>query len=191
MKTYSLSLLVMVAIVALFSCTSQVKVTTDYNRSVDFSKYKTFAFYQLSDHGPGLSQLNQERIINAIKSQLLTMGFTENKENPDLWVNATAIVKEKTQVTANSNYYGYGGYYRPYGWGPGFNGTTTYNTYEYKDGSLIIDLIDAASKTLVWQGTGNKEIDKPSKDPDAAIKAAVAKIMESYPPGGDKKTAKN
>jgi len=63
------------------------------------------------------------------------------------------------------------------------SGTTTYSTYDYKDGTLMIDVIDAAKKQLIWQGTGNKEIDKPSKNPDQAINEAVQKIMASFPPG--------
>ena len=60
--------------------------------------------------------------------------------------------------------------------GPGFSGTTTYNVYDYKDGSLIIDIVAASNKQLLWQGTGNKEIDKPSKDPDHDIAEVVAKF---------------
>jgi len=40
----------------------------------------------------------------------------------------------------------------------------------------------------VWQGTGNKEIDGPVKDPDTTIPKAVASIMESFPPGKTKKS---
>ena len=114
---------------------------------------------------------------------MIKKGFTENTGNPDVFVNATAIVKEKKQVSSTTNNYGYGGYYRPYYWSPGFAGTTTYNVYEYKDGSLIIDIVNAANKQLVWQGTGNKEIDAPLKDADTEIPAAVTKIMAGFPPG--------
>ena len=68
------------------------------------------------------------------------------------------------------------------------SGTTTYSTYDYKDGSIIIDIVDAAKKQLVWQGMGNKEIDKPAKDPEPVINSAVAKIMASFPPGAAKKS---
>jgi hypothetical protein len=47
----------------------------------------------------------------------------------------------------------------------------------------MIDVVDAAKKQLVWQGVGNKEIDKPNKNPDEKINEAVAKIMASFPPG--------
>jgi hypothetical protein len=91
-------------------------------------------------------------------------------------------------VSSTTNYYGYGGVYRPYYYS-GFGGynTTNYNIDHYKDGSLIIDIIDASTEKLVWQGTGNKEIDGPVKDPDKRIPEAVGMIMANFPPGAEKK----
>lgn len=182
----SLSMLV-IACLSIISCGSAVKVTSDYDRSADFSKYKSFGFYQLSDKSESISELNRNRIINAIKAELTKKGFTENDQNPDVLVNATTILENKKSVSSNTNYYGYGGYYRPYAWGPGFSGTTSYNVYDYKAGSLIIDIVSASSKQLLWQGTGNKDIDKPSKDPDHDIAEAVAKILNNFPPAAAKK----
>ncbi|MFH7031111.1 MAG: DUF4136 domain-containing protein [Heteroscytonema crispum UTEX LB 1556] len=44
-------------------------------------------------------------------------------------------------------------------------------------------MVEASTKKLVWQGTGNKEIDLPMKDAETMIPAAVAKILAKYPPG--------
>jgi hypothetical protein len=183
-----LNLLFLVGGLALLaSCSSQLKVTSDYDKSVDFSGYKTFALYPLQDKSGAVSQLNQNRISEAVKKQMLAKGFTENDASPDVLVNVVTYLKEKQEVTANTNYYGYGGYYRPYAWGGGMaSGTTTYSTYNYHDGTLMIDVVDAAKKQLIWQGVGNKEIDKPTKDPDEKINAAVAKIMAAFPPGAKK-----
>ena len=180
MKRFMQSLILLMAVVFFAACSS-VKVSSDYDRMAEFSKYKSFSFFQLTDKGPGLSELNRDRIVNAIKAEMIKKGFTENNSNPDLLVNATAILKTEKQVTANT--YGYGGYYRPYYYRAGYGGTTTINVSEYKDGSLVIDLIDAASKKLIWEGTGNKEIDVPLKDAEKIIPAAVAKILAKYPPG--------
>ena len=53
--------------------------------------------------------------------------------------------------------------------------------------SLIVGIVDAKTKNLVWEGIGNKEIDSPAKDPEAAINDAITKIMAAYPPGAAKK----
>jgi len=187
MRNY-LPCLLLIVTVATLSCEPQLKVTNDYDKAANFGGYKTFSMYQDVNIHDAISQLNQDRIINAIKSELTKKGLKETSSSPDLWVNAVAILKDRVDVTANTNYYGYGGYYRPYAYyGAGMGGTTTYNTRHYKDGSLIIDLVDANTKKLVWQGIGNKEIDKPAKNPDETIPKAIASIMESYPPGAAKK----
>jgi hypothetical protein len=41
--------------------------------------------------------------------------------------------------------------YDNYG-GAGASGYTTYNAYEYKDGSLIIDIVDGKINKMVWLG---------------------------------------
>jgi hypothetical protein len=168
----------------LFSCGPSVKVTSDHDSSVNLHQYHTFSMYKLESKTDAVSQLNANRITAAVKREMLKKGFTESATNPDLLINTIAILKDRQSVSSNTDFYGYGGAYRPYAWGAGAGGvsaSTTYSVENYKDGSLIIDIVEAASKKLIWQGTGNSEIDKPLKDPDKQIPAAVAKIMASFP----------
>lgn len=184
---YKLSLLLTLSL--LCAC-ADIKVTSDYDKSVNFSHYKTFAFHQLVDKSGTVSELNKRRILTAIKADLLKKGLSETENNPDVLVNATTILQDKQRLTASTDYYGVGGVYRPYGWGRfgGMNNAvTTVNVQDYTDGSLIIDIIDANKQELVWQGTGNKEIDQPASNPDQAINEAVTKIMQGFPPNATSK----
>jgi hypothetical protein len=185
MKYKSNNNLILIVSLIMVACSPSITVNTDYDRKVDFTTYKSFTFYQLSDKGPGLSELNRERIVNSIRSELIKKGFVEISNNPDLIINATTLVNEKKQITA-TNYYNYGGYYRPYYWGPAYGGPTVYNVTELKEGSLIIDVIDASSKHLVWQGTGNEEIDIPMKNAEVEIPRAVIRILSGFPPRAKK-----
>ena len=177
-------LALIIVVIMASSCESSLKVSSDFDKSINFGQYKTFAIYHDAKSSDAISQLNQDRIVNAIRSEMTKKGFTEAASSPDLFVNSVAILKDKTSVTANTNYYGYGGYYRPYYWGSGMSSSTTsYDVQHYKDGSLIIDVVDAKTQKLVWQGVGNKEIDGPIKDPDKKIPDAIASIMKDFPPG--------
>ena len=121
---------------------------------------------------------------------MIKKGFQENSATPDLFVNVIGIFKDRVSVSEYSNYYGDGGFYRPYYWGgAGMYGSSssTVDVQHYKDGSLIIDIIDSKEKKLVWQGIGNKEIDGPVKNPDKTIPEAIASIMAGFPPGAGKK----
>ena len=184
------SLLLGTAIVLVISCSAPLKVNTDYDKSVNFSNYKTFSVYNLKTTG-SVSQLNAERITNAIRNEMTKKGFTETSNNADLMVNAVVVLKDKQTTTATTNYYGYGGMYRPYGYyggmGMGAMGTTSVNTYEYKAGTFIIDVVDSKTQKMIWEGTGNKDFDSAPKNPDEAITNGVASIMAGFPPGMTKK----
>jgi hypothetical protein len=170
-------------IAMVLSCEPTLKVSSDYDKSVDFKKYKSYQLFEGDSFRTAVSELNRGRIINSIKNEMVKKGFTEDHANPDVLVNTVAIVSSKVSVSANTDYYGYGGYYRPYYWGgSGGSSTTTYDVQHYKDGSLIIDIIDASTKKLIWQGIGNSRIDEPLKDPDNQIPKAIEKIMEGFPP---------
>ena len=188
MRTNRLIQCLLLLWVAGLSCGPALTVSSDYDRNVNFSRYKTFTMFNTDSMSNTVSELNKKRIISSIKNEMLKKGFHENTTSPELLVNTVAIFKDKTNVSSTTSYYGYGGFYRPYAWGAGgLSSTTSYNVDNYKDGSLIIDIIDASTKSLIWQGTGNKEIDKPAKDLDKAIADAVASIMASFPPGAAKK----
>ncbi|GIQ58992.1 hypothetical protein Flavo103_21280 [Flavobacterium collinsii] len=175
----------------IYSCSPTVKVTTDYDPSTNFNEYKTFTVYDLKAQEGQVSQLNVDRVTKAIRSEMISKGFTETTTNPDLKVNAVSILKTKTSVSANTDFYGYGGMYRPYrywGGGPIMGGAnTTVNTYDYVDGSLIIDIVSTKTQKLVWQGIGNAQIDSKPNNPEEFISSSIKKIMAGFPPGLIKK----
>jgi len=190
-KRKNLRIIPMFLLGLFFSCSPTVKVTNDYDHAINFGEFKTFAVYDLKAQQGQVNQLNIERVTNAIRAEMTAKGFTESTSNPDLKVNAVSILKNKTQVTADSNFYGYGGMYRPYGyWGGGAmmgGASTTFNSYDYVDGSLIIDIVSTKTDKLVWQGIGNAEIDSKPDNPEEFINSSIKKILEGFPPGAVKK----
>ncbi len=170
-------------ITAVTACSPTMNVTTDYNKSTNFSQFKTYSFKHFETQQNTISELNRDRIIKAVKGELNKKGMTENDDNADVYVNVVAMFKNKQEVTGYSDYYGYGGMYRPYMYGPGFS-TTQVEVSDYKDGSLFIDIVESKENKLVWEGIGNSRIDGPVKNPDTVIPQAIAKIMANYPPSG-------
>jgi len=93
-------------------------------------------------------------------------------------INAVAVLKDKQEITATTNYYGYGGLYRPYAFYGGVGmgaANTSVNTYNYKSGTFIIDVVEVKNNKAIWEGTGNKDFDSQLKDPDTEIPAGVKK----------------
>ena len=181
-------------IVAVFAsaCAPSVKVSADYDRSVNFSAYKTFSMYELKATD-NVNKLNQDRIEKYIRMEMSRRGYVETNINPDLKVNGVTVLKNKRGISASTSYYGYGGFYRPYGaWGVPVTGYTSVSTYDYKDGSLVIDVIDAKVNKMIWTGSAVAEIYNQPKNPEEAISTTIAKIMTGYPVGlVNTQTAKN
>ena len=154
-KATFLSAMILSSVVLFTSCGPTLTVTNDYDHTANFSQFHTFKIVQLEQQYQALSQFNQTRVINAVNAQMLAKGFTQS-ENPDLLVNITSILKNQQEIVSNS--YGYGGGYRPYAWGGG-NMSTTTNVQNYTAGSLIIEVANASTKKLLWEGIGNQDID--------------------------------
>jgi hypothetical protein len=176
-------LLLPVLIMILAASCSTIKVSSDYDKEAGFAAYKTYAFTEEALNIQ-LDDLNKNRLINAITSELSAKGFTKAESNPDVLIDIKIKAEQKQTATATSSggYGGYGGGYR-YGWGGGFS-TTQINYDTYTDGTLFIDMIDAAKKQLVWQGRGTKTIDPDanSSKREQNINYAVKQIFMKYPP---------
>ena len=143
MKIYNLFILLCLGI--LTSCSS-VKVVSDYDTKVDFSTYKTFAFYKKGIDKASVSDLDKKRIMRAIENELIEKGFTKS-ENPDLLISIFTKSREQVNVTDNNLGYGFG-----WGYNPWFFWSTNLNINQYTEGTLFIDFIDKNKNELIWQG---------------------------------------
>lgn len=176
MKTIKQLVFILMAVGLLTSCQS-VRVATDYDESIDFSQYTSFAFYKPGIDKAEISDLDKRRILRAIDHSLLVKGMTKSEE-------ASLLVSIMTDSAKEMNVYpGYYGYYGPW-WGYPNNYVSVRT-----EGILYIDLIDRATNTLIWQGVG-KGIIEPSGSVEAKTKRInniVERILEKYPPGAKKK----
>lgn len=169
-----------------FTACQTVRVTTDYDKNVNFDKYETYAFYKPGIDEANISDLDKRRILRAIDDALTERGYKKSKE-PDLLVS---IFTEATKnVNVHSNYYGAGYYpfYNPWFWGPGYYPYTSTSTTV--DGTLYVDLIDGKENVLVWQGLGSADLKatKGVEQRTERINEIVKEILNHFPPGNEKK----
>ena len=172
-------LLFLACILVITASCSSVKVSSDFDKTAGFASYKTYAFTPEA-LGLPLDDINRNRVLGAIETELAAKGFTKNETSPDVLIDVTIKGEQKQTATAtNTGGYGYG----RYGYGGGFS-TTTINYETYVDGTMFIDMIDASKKQLVWQGRGTKTIepDASQKKREENINYAVKQIFLQYPP---------
>ncbi|MFN3968422.1 DUF4136 domain-containing protein [Flavobacterium sp.] len=163
-------------ILLLASCSS-VRVNSDYDKQVDFTAYKTYAFHKTGIDKAEISDLDKKRILRSIDETMTAKGFSKS-ETPDLLI--AFFTKEREEVNVNQFNAGWG-----YGWGWGWNpylwgGNTSVS--KHTEGTLYIDIIDAKKKELIWQGEGEGVLTKDTHKKDEVIKEFVTKILELYPP---------
>jgi hypothetical protein len=172
------SLLLAVAVLA--ACSS-ISTTEDYDRATNFSRYKT---YEWKTVDPIQNQILEQRLKSAVETTLNSKGLRTSAENPDLWVVPHTRLDKQTQINTYNSGWGYG-----YGWRGGYGGGMTTSTVsEIPVGTLIIDLVDAGKKQMVWRGTASKtlEPDASPETKDKNIATAVQKMFANYPPGAGK-----
>jgi len=173
----------------LASCatSANVGVSSDFDHAVNFRAYKTWAWYpkQTNDTegGParGYESFTDQRIRDAVSKDLATKGLMPATGEPDVYVAYSVRVENKQQVAGGYPYspfgYGYGGYGYGYGGYP-YGGGRAYN---YKAGTVIIDIVDARRKELAWRGTGQAQLDQNSISETETYRI-VNSVLSNYPP---------
>jgi hypothetical protein len=182
--------LILLAIVST-ACGSSVSVTSDYDKTVDFTTYKTFTYYGWAENSDKvLTDFDKERLETAFGNEFSNRGWTINQSNGDAVVSLYIVVDQKTSYSSYTDHYDngmYGGMYASrYGYGNGYgmgmgNSTTTTTQNDYEVGTLIVDVFDAETKKQIWQGIGTQTISENKKNREQNINAAVAKIMAAFP----------
>lgn len=181
MKTIS-SLLIVVFILLSYGCSGGTQVRFDYDRQEDFSKFKTYNFLPLpeslkSEANPMVIRRIEEGIALAMGNK----GFDRIEANPDILIAIHTERQDKFDVqTWGYNYAPYDLYYR----GSGYWGSGGIDIYRYQQGTLIIDIIKAADKELIWRGVGSKALPQnPTvKQIDKTVNQVVSKILVNFPP---------
>lgn len=151
-----------------------VDVKTDYDRAANFNQYKTYSWEKVQTK----DALWIDRIKSAVNAALAAKGWTQVESGGD--ISIVAIEMNKNQQTLNTFYDGFGGGWRWRGFGGIGESTTTVDTY--KVGTLVVDLFDAKTKTLVWRGSAS---DTLSNNADKNIKnldKGVQKMFQHFPP---------
>jgi hypothetical protein len=152
----------------------------DYDPGVRFEELSNYDWLNPPDTGQPVNELTIKRIKAALEKQLTVLGYSMATSNPDFLIAIHGGKQTKINVVD---------------WGYTYRGNEQYHygythraqrvdVYEYEQGTLILDFVDAASQELIWRGTVTGVID-PNPTPekrDKVINEAVAKVLENFPP---------
>jgi hypothetical protein len=174
-----LSLFTLLILLLAFSACSSVSYKSDYDRSVDFSTYKTYKWYEGKQPDDDLSRnpLVKKRIRVSVDKALQDKGFVlAEGDQADFVVVIHAGVEERMQVYNTGSY----GWYDPW-WGP-YGGRTDVSYYE--EGTLVVDIVGAEKKELAWRGMATATIREhtDSDEMQAYFDQVVKNLVKDFPP---------
>jgi len=176
-----------VAALLMASCASKPDIKSDYDRSVDFSQYKTYAFFNpMGIENPNYSSIYGSIFREAISREMESRGYVKS-DNPDLLINVSGRLQEKTRVTTTSDPYMAGSYYGyrrgAYGaWGGYGYGTQT-NVSQYTEGTVNVDMVDRMQKRMVWEGVAVGRVNEKRTNEEARtnINNGIQEMFAGYP----------
>lgn len=196
-----------VFIVMLMGCGNTYNlVSSDYDRSADFTKYKTFAWLQDkadTANTPYNNDIIRNNIRNYFGQCMSDRGYTVDLDNPGLLLELEITnAKKERQINSYQSSFPSSYYYRPYYYGSSYYSPYRSNYYyrgfghqsfnysypstittrkeEYVEGAITLNYIEAKTKQLVWTGTAKGDIYDASYI-SSNLHPAVHTIIDEYP----------
>jgi Domain of unknown function (DUF4136) len=137
----------------------------------NFAKYHTYKWVDCGGNHP--DQITNQEIVQDIDAQLAQKGFTKVTDGtPDMFVCYQIAIDQQKQWNA----FGMGGFR--------FGGMGTATSSTISNGTLVLDMYDAAAKQQIWQGTATKTLN-PSSNQQKNLKNlanGIGKLMKNFPP---------
>ncbi len=151
------------------------QVKTDYDRSADFTQYKTYSWENVHTSNP----LWVDRIKAAVDSALAAKGWTQVESGAN--VSIMAMEMTRSHQTLNTYCDNFGGGWLWGGFGEGFGDSTTTES-TYKVGTLVVDLFDSSTKKLIWRGSASDTLSDKSDKNIKNLDKGVEKMFDHFPP---------
>ncbi len=172
-----LVLMVLIGFLFMVNC-STMKVKYDYNLKEDFSEYKSFDFLKIPATVT-VSPIVMEILKNEISRNLEDKGYLKVQEDPKLLIAVHTYVQGRLNITD----WGYDYANREAYWRESDYWGEIIDAYAFEGSTLIIDVIKAGDKKLIWRGVAQKVLE-PDLIPDElepVIQEAVSKILKEFP----------
>jgi hypothetical protein len=133
-------------------------------------------------------ELLDARLRASIERHLSAKGYRPAEDGaPDFRVGYHVSVEGRMDVGDVNSYYGYGwgGYWGPSGPPRGVSYTPP-DVHQYREGTLVVDVVDGGDDQLVWRGVVLGELleRRDARERDESIDRAVRVALKDFPPRG-------
>ena len=174
MKLHTRSTL-LTAFVLLIAAAAWASISTDYDHNVNFANFKTYSWGKVET----ANSIWDQRVKSAVDGQLAAKGWTLVPSGGDVVI--CAFGKTHPEKTLNTFYDGFGGGgWRWRGFGGFGTSTTTVDTYNV--GTLVVDMLDPNTKSLIWRGSSSDTLSSNPEKNTKKLDSDVHKMFEHFPP---------
>jgi Domain of unknown function (DUF4136) len=147
------------------------KIKIGYDKSVDFSKYKTYTWAKPAM--PVTRPLLYDNVVDQVDEILKSRGLARTEKDGDLTLIAAGGIgfgyNQPPQFAVDAAFW---------------TGDTAYIATEplVAEGTLILELIDRGRNKMVWSGTAKENLDPEMAKALPHIEKAIDKLLKEYPP---------
>ena len=167
----------LVIILMLTTSAAGQKVGTQYDKTVDFTRFKTYSW---ADGMPARNPIINQMIKDAVDQELTSRGLTKTAAAGDVQVLFSAAVEYDLQVAQGGR--GNTGSYVQ-------TGIPSGQAWEVRKGTLAVDVMETSSKNFVWRGLASEtlnhapsnDMQKDAKRVEKTVKKAVTKMFKQFP----------
>jgi hypothetical protein len=175
------SLPVAAALAALAAC-STVQVKTEHAEKADFASYRSWA-WRPQQAGAGEDPRVRDPavralIVKTVERELARRGLVrvEPGARPDFLVDYFGWAQDRTDTKVSSS----GIIASGYSYDPGSRSPSVVDVRTIRDGTLVIEFLDARTSKRFWRGTATDSV--VAGDGPGAVESGVVKLLEQYPP---------
>ncbi len=182
-ETMSRSAALLLLPLLIAACDAPMSAGADYDASLDFTRFGTFAWEEAELHPTGDPRLDDnpffdERIRAVVTAELAARGVrvVGIDDAPDLLVHYHASVRDRVEVYEVDRSAGYD----VSDYGPGTE------VYQYEEGTLLVDLVERESMRVIWRGWARADITRAIDDLEVMgqlLQAAAREMFSHYPAG--------
>lgn len=185
MRTVTLSVVGLLLLV-LAGCTTTPR--HEFDQKANFAELRTFSWLEpeyanktVSVSHPVLdSPLLGQRVKRAVVAELEERGYRYVEEDPDFRVTYhTAEGEDERPRSGTYMQLGYGRGHSPFF---GSSVLLDLTPRSFREGTLIVDIVDAETEELVWRGWNDAVLTQRNFDQERVNKA-VDFILSAFPPG--------
>ena len=185
-RTILAGILPLVVMAMLCGTAMAEKIRVHYDKSLDFSKFKTYGW---APHGAVAHPMLALDAVGAVEEELNARGLHKVAENPDLIIAFYGAVDSEVSMTSNNPIYNATGGIPPFDPSMTSPGDSLYwdsyygnSTVVVYPGQLVIDLIDFKTKKLAWRGFAAEAISPNNPDKlMSEVTSTIKKLFKEYP----------